>query len=138
MASISRINSTNTGDFDQITAVSQDMINDQLKTLMNSIPDLKAFEPEDAIWGKFSTVFKNATLDPCQCSIPTSGNNFSSVLFFVCDYALFEVVLHNVLNNHLQHRSTSSRVSGLSRTRLTGTMSRSPITILQVGFSAAL
>jgi len=136
MASISRINSTNTGGFDQITAVSQEMINDQLKTTMNSIPELKSFEPEDAIWGKFSTVFKNAMLDPCHCKIPASGNNFSSVLFYVCACGSVKVALDNALNNHAQYRSISSPVNGLSRTAPTRKMSRPRPTILRVGFSA--
>ena len=83
MASATRVSGATTGQFDQVTAVSQTMINDQLQTLMNNVTDLKTFDVEETTWDKSTLNLENAILKPCSVVIPVEQNDFSSVEFYV-------------------------------------------------------
>ena len=83
MASVTRVSGASTGQFDQVTAVSQAMINDQLQTLMDNVTDLKIFEVEQTTWDKSTLTLEEAILKPCSVVIPVEQNDFSTVEFYV-------------------------------------------------------
>ncbi|KAL8808951.1 MAG: hypothetical protein Q9200_003857 [Gallowayella weberi] len=83
MASATRISGATTGQFDQVTAVSQTMINDQLQTLMDNVTDLKIFDVEPTTWDKSTLTMEDALLKPCSVVIPVEQNDFSTVEFYI-------------------------------------------------------
>jgi hypothetical protein len=66
----------NTGQYHQVVAISEDMLNEQLKSYYEMLDEFKTMKVNHAIAGKI-----DAKLGPPKVSIPVEGNNFNEVRY---------------------------------------------------------